>query len=87
MEWLHLTLVDLLPILIALHIGAILLYKLKGKPLVKAMITGKQTKTIKETSVAEQKLSISHRKAVRWGASCRNIGYHDNRCFIIRERK
>ncbi|HDM8155985.1 MULTISPECIES: cytochrome b/b6 domain-containing protein [Vibrio] len=56
MEWLHLTLVDLLPILIALHIGAILLYKLKGKPLVKAMITGKQTKTIKETSVAEQKI-------------------------------
>ncbi|YCO01258.1 cytochrome b/b6 domain-containing protein [Vibrio sp. VNB-15] len=42
MERLHLTLADFLPTLIALHVGAILFYKLKGKPLVKAMITGKQ---------------------------------------------
>lgn len=42
MEWLHLSLANLLPMLIALHLGAILFYKLKGKPLVKAMLTGKQ---------------------------------------------
>lgn len=56
LEWLHLTLADLLPLLIALHLGAILFYKLRGKPLLKAMITGKQTQMNKQTLITEQKI-------------------------------
>lgn len=55
-EWLHLTLADLLPLLIALHVGAILFYKLRGKPLLKAMITGKQTQMNKQALITEQKI-------------------------------
>ncbi|WP_045399296.1 cytochrome b/b6 domain-containing protein [Vibrio campbellii] len=55
-EWLHLTLADLLPLLIALHVGAILFYKLRGKPLLKAMITGKQTLMSKQALITEQKI-------------------------------
>ena len=55
-EWLHLTLADLLPLLVTLHIGAIFFYKLKGKPLVKAMITGKQAQMNKHTLLTEQKI-------------------------------
>ncbi|WCE28662.1 cytochrome b/b6 domain-containing protein [Vibrio sp. SCSIO 43137] len=39
----HETGIVYLPILIALHISAILIYQLRGKPLVKAMFTGEQT--------------------------------------------
>ena len=56
LEWLHLTLADLLPLLIALHVGAILFYKLRGKPLLKAMITGKQTQMNKQALTTEQKI-------------------------------
>ncbi|WP_045414994.1 cytochrome b/b6 domain-containing protein [Vibrio owensii] len=56
LEWLHLTLADLLPLLIVLHLGAILFYKLRGKPLLKAMITGKQTQMNKQTLITEQKI-------------------------------
>ncbi|MDO6497951.1 cytochrome b/b6 domain-containing protein [Photobacterium sanguinicancri] len=42
LESIHLLLANGLPILIALHLGAILLYKLRAKPLVKAMFTGYQ---------------------------------------------
>ncbi|CAH1565872.1 cytochrome b/b6 domain-containing protein [Vibrio rotiferianus] len=56
LEWLHLTLADLLPLLIALHVGAILFYKLRGKPLLKAMITGKQTQMNKQALITEQKI-------------------------------
>ena len=55
-EWLHLTLADLLPLLIALHVGAILFYKLRGKPLLKAMITGKQPQMNKQALITEQKI-------------------------------
>ncbi|WP_045416615.1 cytochrome b/b6 domain-containing protein [Vibrio campbellii] len=55
-EWLHLTLADLLPLLIALHVGAILFYKLRGKPLLKAMITGNQPLMIKQALITEQKI-------------------------------
>lgn len=41
-ESLHSGLASLLPILIALHVGAVVIYKLKKKPLVKAMFTGRQ---------------------------------------------
>ncbi|OPH54439.1 cytochrome b/b6 domain-containing protein [Vibrio campbellii] len=56
LEWLHLTLADLLPLLIVLHVGAILFYKLRGKPLLKAMITGKQTQMNKQALITEQKI-------------------------------
>ncbi|EIZ9928854.1 cytochrome b/b6 domain-containing protein [Vibrio parahaemolyticus] len=39
-ESMHLMLAKVLPILVALHLVAILIYKLRGKPLVKAMVTG-----------------------------------------------
>ncbi|MCX2792638.1 MULTISPECIES: cytochrome b/b6 domain-containing protein [Vibrio] len=55
-EWLHLTLADLLPLLIVLHVGAILFYKLRGKPLLKAMITGKQPQMNKQALITEQKI-------------------------------
>ncbi|OAN11435.1 hydrogenase [Photobacterium jeanii] len=40
---LHLALARLLPLLVVLHLGAILFYKLRNKPLVLAMFTGKQS--------------------------------------------
>lgn len=40
LESLHLILANLLPALVALHLAAILVYKMRGKPLVKTMITG-----------------------------------------------
>ncbi|WP_114765660.1 cytochrome b/b6 domain-containing protein [Vibrio rhodolitus] len=42
-ESMHLVLVNILPMLVALHLVAILVYKLRGKPLVKAMVTGFST--------------------------------------------
>lgn len=42
-ESLHLLLARVLPILVAVHLGAILVYKLKKKPLVWAMVTGVQS--------------------------------------------
>ncbi|RTZ17992.1 hydrogenase [Vibrio aquaticus] len=43
-ESMHLGLVNLLPALVGLHVAAILFYKLRSKPLTKAMITGVQAK-------------------------------------------
>ncbi|ASM48362.1 hypothetical protein PESP_a0073 [Pseudoalteromonas espejiana DSM 9414] len=42
-NWLHHLNFDILFYAICLHVAAILVYKIKGKPLVKAMITGKQS--------------------------------------------
>lgn len=42
LESIHFGLVNLLPAMIGLHVGAVLFYKLRGKPLTKAMITGIQ---------------------------------------------
>ena len=42
LEVVHLTLVNVLPVLIALHVGAIIVYKLRAKPLTWAMVTGVQ---------------------------------------------
>ncbi|MGF1690937.1 cytochrome b/b6 domain-containing protein [Photobacterium kagoshimensis] len=42
LENIHLFLANGLPILIALHVGAIIIYKLRKKPLVMAMFTGRQ---------------------------------------------
>ncbi|NOH78254.1 hydrogenase [Vibrio sp. RE86] len=44
LESIHLGLVNVLPAMIALHVGAVLFYKLRGKPLTKAMFTGVQTR-------------------------------------------
>lgn len=55
-EWLYLTLVHLLPLLIVLHVGAFLFYKLRVKPLLTAMITGKQTLMNKQALITEQKI-------------------------------
>ncbi|MGF1777552.1 cytochrome b/b6 domain-containing protein [Vibrio nomapromontoriensis] len=41
-EQTHLLLVDLLPLLIVLHVGAVLIYKLRSKPLLWAMLSGYQ---------------------------------------------
>jgi cytochrome b len=49
----------LLPYVIGLHLAAIALYKLKGKPLVKAMVTGKANH-----QVAAQVKMASTKKAV-----------------------
>ncbi|MGF1703556.1 cytochrome b/b6 domain-containing protein [Photobacterium makurazakiensis] len=49
----------LLPVLILLHLAAIILYKLKKKPLVWAMISGKQKLTL-----AQQLSFASNRKAL-----------------------
>ncbi|MDC5849925.1 cytochrome b/b6 domain-containing protein [Vibrio europaeus] len=43
LESAHLLLANLLPALVALHVGAIVFYKLRSKPLTWAMVTGKQT--------------------------------------------
>ncbi|MGR5150440.1 cytochrome b/b6 domain-containing protein [Photobacterium swingsii] len=45
LEGIHLLLANGLPVLIALHLGAILIYKLRAKPLVMAMLTGYQKET------------------------------------------
>ncbi|GAL17681.1 cytochrome b [Vibrio maritimus] len=42
-EEVHILLADLLPIIIATHVGAIVIYKILGKGLLKAMITGYQS--------------------------------------------
>ncbi|MGY3689580.1 cytochrome b/b6 domain-containing protein [Vibrio coralliilyticus] len=42
LEVVHLTLANVLPVLIALHVGAIIVYKLRAKPLTWAMVTGVQ---------------------------------------------
>ncbi|MCL9776856.1 cytochrome b/b6 domain-containing protein [Vibrio methylphosphonaticus] len=41
-EQIHLLLVDLLPLLIVVHVGAVLIYKLRAKPLLWAMLSGYQ---------------------------------------------
>lgn len=43
LESAHLLLANLLPALVALHVAAIVFYKLRSKPLTWAMVTGKQT--------------------------------------------
>ncbi|CAV18917.1 cytochrome b/b6 domain-containing protein [Vibrio atlanticus] len=44
LENIHLTMVKVLPTLVALHVLAVLFYKLRSKPLTWAMVTGFQTK-------------------------------------------
>lgn len=44
LESAHIVLVRLLPVLVSLHVIAILFYKLRAKPLTWAMVTGKQVK-------------------------------------------
>jgi cytochrome b len=48
-NWLHRLNFDILLYAIGLHIAAIVVYRIKGKPLVKAMITGE--KALKSTDV------------------------------------
>lgn len=50
-ESLHLLLANSLPVLVGLHVVAILFYKLRSKPLTWAMVTGKQTFPKHEGSV------------------------------------
>jgi cytochrome b len=42
LETVHVYGADMLQILVAIHVLAIIIYKLRGKPLVKAMVTGRQ---------------------------------------------
>jgi len=51
LESIHFGLVNLLPAIIGLHVGAVLFYKLRGKPLTKAMVTGVQTHFVSGESV------------------------------------
>ncbi|WP_394126839.1 cytochrome b/b6 domain-containing protein [Vibrio hepatarius] len=51
LESIHFGLVNLLPAMIGLHVGAVLFYKLRGKPLTKAMITGIQVRLTDGVSV------------------------------------
>lgn len=44
LESIHLGLVNLLPAMIVFHVGAVIFYKLRGKPLTKAMFTGVQAR-------------------------------------------
>ena len=48
-NWLHRLNFDILFYAICLHVAAIVVYKIKGKPLVKAMITGKQANSEQAT--------------------------------------
>ena len=48
-NWLHRLNFDILFYAICLHVTAIVVYKIKGKPLVKAMITGKQANSEQAT--------------------------------------
>ncbi|MEZ8010989.1 MULTISPECIES: cytochrome b/b6 domain-containing protein [Vibrio] len=52
LENIHLTMVKVLPTLVALHVLAVLFYKLRSKPLTWAMVTGFQTKIELNGSVA-----------------------------------
>ncbi|MEZ8054749.1 cytochrome b/b6 domain-containing protein [Vibrio atlanticus] len=52
LENIHLTMVKVLPALIAVHVLAVLFYKLRSKPLTWAMVTGFQTKIELNGSVA-----------------------------------
>ncbi|MEZ9686216.1 cytochrome b/b6 domain-containing protein [Vibrio atlanticus] len=52
LENIHLTMVKVLPALIAVHVLAVLFYKLRSKPLAWAMVTGFQTKIELNGSVA-----------------------------------
>lgn len=52
LENIHLTMVKVLPALAALHVLAVLFYKLRSKPLTWAMVTGFQTKIELNGSVA-----------------------------------
>jgi len=60
LESIHLAMVNILPALVAIHIFAVLIYKLRAKPLTWAMVTGRQTKI----SYSENPTFVSQWKAL-----------------------
>lgn len=61
-EQLHVLLADGLPLLIMLHVGAVIVYKFKSKPLLWAMLSGYQ-RVSRDTPV-DQPVIASHRRAI-----------------------
>ncbi|WP_394246816.1 cytochrome b/b6 domain-containing protein [Vibrio profundi] len=62
-ESIHFILARVLPALVLLHVMAILIYKLKRKPLVKAMFTGFQDQALTKDGESIQPSFVSQRRA------------------------